>query len=113
MNDVARHTLQRVHDILAEGMETKTISHDFTVHEARQLWEITDALVRLINPKRCENCGHPLPFPAGTGRPRRFCNDACRQESARYRSIIDWTNETVEDTPMAPEEARTLGLPTP
>jgi len=35
---------------------------------------------------RCPACGGPLPPPARTGRPRRFCSDACRFRHARAQA---------------------------
>lgn len=35
---------------------------------------------------RCERCKQPLPAPAATGRPRRFCSDSCRVIASRKRS---------------------------
>lgn len=29
--------------------------------------------------RSCLKCGGPLPAPAGTGRPRRFCSTGCRR----------------------------------
>ena len=31
--------------------------------------------------ERCQWCGRPLPTPARTGRPRRFCRAGCRQQA--------------------------------
>lgn len=31
--------------------------------------------------ERCRWCGRPLPTPAKTGRPRRFCRAGCRQQA--------------------------------
>jgi hypothetical protein len=29
--------------------------------------------------RRCDECGGPLPAPAATGRPRRYCSPRCRK----------------------------------
>ena len=34
---------------------------------------------------RCLACGKDLPMPAGRGRPRLYCNDACRMAANRAR----------------------------
>ncbi|PJL15282.1 hypothetical protein B9Y66_09900 [Stenotrophomonas maltophilia] len=36
---------------------------------------------------RCEVCGRPLRNQA-TGRPRRYCTDACRQKAHRIRRAL-------------------------
>lgn len=38
---------------------------------------------------KCRWCSRPLPIPAATGRPRRYCRAVCRQRDyeARQRSV--------------------------
>ena len=36
----------------------------------------------------CQYCGKLLPPPVGPGRPKDFCNDACRMRNNRSRSDI-------------------------
>lgn len=33
----------------------------------------------------CEGCGQPLPAPATTGRPRRYCSDRCASRTRLYK----------------------------
>jgi len=53
------------------------------VHAVQQ---IADALWRLMNddpsPPECQTCATPI-AQGPTGRPRRYCSDACRQQDAR------------------------------
>lgn len=35
----------------------------------------------------CERCEAPISQPKGSGRPRRFCSDACRKQVARSRDL--------------------------
>lgn len=50
----------------------------------------------------CLVCGAPLEHQA-TGRPRRFCSNACRQKD--YREIRKWASRSVD--------AALAGLPDP
>jgi len=36
---------------------------------------------------RCRWCGRPLPDPARTGRPRRYCRAGCRQQAHLARKL--------------------------
>ncbi len=36
---------------------------------------------------RCRWCGRPLPTPAATGRPRRYCRAGCRQQAHLARKF--------------------------
>ncbi|MEZ5137918.1 MAG: hypothetical protein R2702_02160 [Acidimicrobiales bacterium] len=36
---------------------------------------------------RCRWCGRPLPTPARTGRPRRYCRAGCRQQAHLARKL--------------------------
>jgi hypothetical protein len=92
------------------------IGHGLDAEQAQALIEVTQRLYHLMasdpSPPECQNCCTPLvtgcahafdarncpeiggPCPDArdalakpkTGRPRRFCSDACRQQDARYRS---------------------------
>ncbi len=37
--------------------------------------------------ERCRWCGRPLPTPAATGRPRRYCRAGCRQQAHLARKF--------------------------
>ncbi len=39
----------------------------------------------MTGPDHCEACGSPIPQLPGAGRPRRFCDAACRQRAQRER----------------------------
>ena len=39
--------------------------------------------------ERCRWCGRPLPTPAATGRPRRYCRAGCRQQAHLARRFAD------------------------
>ncbi len=47
-------------------------------------------LAEMFEP-RCAACGHPMPVPVvsslhgRSGRPRRYCSNACRQKAYRAR----------------------------
>lgn len=44
----------------------------------------------------CQGCGDPLPAPATTGRPRRYCSTGCRVRAHRGRSgpaRATWSND--------------------
>lgn len=38
-----------------------------------------------LRPTVCAECSKPLPIAASTGRPRRYCDDACRYAARRRR----------------------------
>jgi hypothetical protein len=66
----------------------ESIGHGLDAEQAQALIEITQRLWHLMvtdpAPPECQNCCTPL-TQARTGRPRRFCSDACRQQDARNR----------------------------
>lgn len=37
--------------------------------------------------ERCRWCGRPMPTPAATGRPRRYCRQGCRQQAHIARKL--------------------------
>jgi hypothetical protein len=63
------------------------IGHGLNAEQAQALVEVTQQLFSLMvddpAPPECQNCAEPL-VQARTGRPRRFCSDACRQQDARH-----------------------------
>ncbi|MBN1174617.1 MAG: hypothetical protein JXA67_20805 [Micromonosporaceae bacterium] len=38
--------------------------------------------------RHCSHCQHPMPTPAATGRPARWCSPACRQAAHRQRGTV-------------------------
>jgi len=62
--------------------------HGLSSDQAQAVIDIASALFRLVEddpaPPECQNCATPLVQPA-TGRPRRFCSDACRSSDYRAR----------------------------
>jgi hypothetical protein len=65
------------------------IGHGLNADQAQALVEVTQTLFHLMvtdpSPPECQNCATAL-VQAPTGRPRRFCSNACRQEDARHSS---------------------------
>jgi hypothetical protein len=65
------------------------MGHGFNAEQAQALVDVTNRLWNLMMddpaPPDCQNCCTPL-TQARTGRPRRFCSDACRSADARARS---------------------------
>ena len=63
-----------------------TMGHGLDADQAQALIEITQKLWHLMvtdpAPPECQNCATAL-VQAPTGRPRRFCSDACRQQTGR------------------------------
>ena len=49
------------------------------------------------DPGRCAQCGGPLPPPAPTGRPRRYCSGACRSLASYHRRRVPAVAWTAED----------------
>lgn len=62
----------------------------------------------------CADCGEPLPpRKPGSGRPRRWCSEACRKKAHRRRHavVVDWTAAgPVRLVPYVPPEGT---IPTP
>ena len=103
MDTTAHRIIKQARDTLVDGLsfwtivpETSTakeraesIGHGLNVEQFEALVRITEDLYTLMvddpNPPECVHCGTALTQP-DTGRPRRFCTDACRQ--AEYRERI-------------------------
>jgi len=64
----------------------ETMGHGLDAEQAQALVEVTQKLFHLMvtdpSPPECQNCATAL-VQAPTGRPRRYCSDACRQQDAR------------------------------
>ena len=54
------------------------------------------------NPK-CAGCGKPMAVQP-TGRPRKYCKDACRKREVRKLKVVDGERETV--TPLERSKVR-------
>jgi hypothetical protein len=67
-------------------------THALSEDQAVELDRIALALWRVMcddpAPPECQNCATAL-FQPTTGRPRRFCSDACRSADARARAAIE------------------------
>jgi hypothetical protein len=63
------------------------MGHGIDAEQAQALVEVTQKLFHLMvtdpAPPECQNCATAL-VQAPTGRPRRYCSDACRQQDARH-----------------------------
>jgi hypothetical protein len=66
-----------------------SIGHGLDAEQAQALIEVTQKLFHLMvtdpSPPECQTCATAL-VQAPTGRPRRFCSDACRSADARARA---------------------------
>jgi IstB-like ATP binding protein len=61
---------------------------------------------------RCPHCAKPLPTPAATGRPNRWCSPACRQAAHRQRTVVTKPrNETPCPTCGRPISTAATGRP--
>jgi hypothetical protein len=98
MDTTAHRTIKQARDTLVDGLGlglvdilrpvTAPRAHGLTEDQAVELERIVERLWRLMMddpaPPECQNCATAL-VQAPTGRPRRFCSDACRQQDARAR----------------------------
>jgi endogenous inhibitor of DNA gyrase (YacG/DUF329 family) len=102
MDATAHRMIKAARDTLVDGLDFLTIvsatatakeradsvGHGLNVEQFELLAKITDDLYALMvddpNPPECVHCGTALIQP-DTGRPRRFCSDACRQADYRER----------------------------
>jgi hypothetical protein len=107
MDATAHRIIKAARDTLVDGLDfltivlttatvkerAESIGHGLNVEQFELLAKITDDLYALMvddpNPPECVHCGTTLIQP-DTGRPRRFCSDACRQADYRERvSALD------------------------
>jgi hypothetical protein len=90
MDTTAHRIVKQARDLLVDGLGLySTIGSDphglnpdqraAVVEASRILWDLLD---KDPSPPECENCATAL-VQAPTGRPRRYCSDACRQQDAR------------------------------
>jgi hypothetical protein len=102
MDAPAHRIIKAARDTLVDGLDFVTIvsatatareraesvGHGLNVEQFEVLAKIIHDLYALVvddpNPPECVHCGTALIQP-DTGRPRRFCSDACRQADYRDR----------------------------
>jgi hypothetical protein len=76
LNDLGHHPDWP--DVWAHGMTTEQ-----AIRLDKIVWQLWDLMDNDPAPPECQECAEPLTQPA-TGRPRRFCSDACRQRAAYH-----------------------------
>lgn len=85
MNTAAHRTLTRARVALAGLLESPGLD----LGDLQTIRLIIVQLHHLVeldpDPPQCRNCASPLTQPA-TGRPREYCNDACRKQRARLEA---------------------------
>lgn len=88
MDTTAHRIIKNARDLLVDGLVIGGHGHGMNEDQKTDLAAVTRLLWGLLDndpaPPMCENCATPLIQPA-TGRPRRYCSDACRQQDARAR----------------------------
>ncbi len=89
MDTAAHRLLRTAHRTLLDlgyGEADERQARGLTDDQHQDVGQALTIIERLIGndpePPACPNCCTPLTQPA-TGRPRRFCSDACRQQEAR------------------------------
>jgi len=93
MDTSAHRTLKTARDQLTELLTfTGQLQHRLSEEQVDDLMAVTRQLWRLMNddpsPPECQNCATGL-TQGPTGRPRRFCSDACRSADARARASFE------------------------
>jgi endogenous inhibitor of DNA gyrase (YacG/DUF329 family) len=102
MDATAHRIIKAARDTLVDGLDfagivrasatveerAASVGHGLNVGQFEALAKMTNDLYALMvddpNPPECVQCGTALVQP-DTGRPRRFCSDACRQADYRER----------------------------
>jgi hypothetical protein len=98
MDTSAHRTIKHARDTLVDGLRLglcdlghrpdDPFAHGLSLDQARKLdhlvWQLFDLMDNDPQPPECQTCATPLDQQP-TGRPRRFCSDACRQQDARIR----------------------------
>jgi hypothetical protein len=96
MDTTAHRIIKHARDTLVDGLQlglnglgqkpddpwAHGLNDDQVAELDRIIWDLWDLLGKDPSPPECQNCAEPLVQPK-TGRPRRFCSDACRQQDAR------------------------------
>jgi hypothetical protein len=99
MDTTAHRILKHARDSLVDGLRLglndlvhhpdwpEVWAHGMTTEQAVKIdkivWDLWDVMDNDPSPPDCQECATPIEQPA-TGRPRRFCGDACRQRNAYY-----------------------------
>jgi len=92
MDTTAHRLLIRLRSDLVDGfLPARAVdARGLDASQVHAVQQIADALWRLMNddpaPPECQTCATGLVQPT-TGRPRRYCSDACRSADARSRSV--------------------------
>ena len=112
MDATAHRIIKAARDTLVDGLDfftivsatatakerAESIGHGLNVEQFELLAKITDDLYALMvddpNPPECIHCGTAL-IQLDTGRPRRFCSDACRQADYRERVAAQGESEVM------------------
>jgi endogenous inhibitor of DNA gyrase (YacG/DUF329 family) len=102
MDATAHRIIKAARDTLVDGLDfsgivratatvkerADSVGHGLNIEQFMALVKITEDLYALMvddpNPPECVHCETALIQP-DTGRPRRFCSDACRQADYRER----------------------------
>ena len=91
MDSTAHRTIKQARDLLVDtfglGLRSPCRLVSVSPEQRSALEVIAEQLWQLLTedpaPPECAECATPLTQPV-TGRPRRFCSDACRQASHRH-----------------------------
>lgn len=100
MDAAAHRIIKQARDLLVDGLRLGLndiahvnsppvpYPHGLDTDQARELdrivWQLWDIMGNDPAPPECAHCGDPITQPR-TGRPRRFCNDACKAADYRAR----------------------------
>jgi hypothetical protein len=102
MDATAHRIIKQARDTLVDGLgfsrivpatatvneRAESVGHGLNVEQFEALAKMTEDLYALMvddpNPPECVYCDSPI-ATAATGRPRRYCSDACRQADYRER----------------------------
>lgn len=94
MDITAHRTIKQARDLLVDGLLVNSwgrqvaIPHGMTEDQWNEIVAVAERLWLLMTqdpaPPECQECATPLIQPA-TGRPRRYCSNACRQAGFRSR----------------------------
>jgi hypothetical protein len=91
MDTSAHRLLIRIRSDLVDGLlpGRAVDEHRLNDDQVVAIQKVANDLWRILNddpqPPECQNCATALEH-APTGRPRRYCSDACRQQDARSLS---------------------------
>ena len=87
MDTTAHRILKSTRDNLVETFRDIEVDRLDNIDQVdaidRIIWQLWDLMDNDPSPPDCQECATPIEQPA-TGRPRRFCSDACRQRFDYY-----------------------------